>query len=86
MVARITAQEFNRDVSAAKRAAAAGPVFITRRGRPTHVLLTIEDFTAGIVEKSLYEALRPPARDGWDEAMAFDLPPRDELPRAADFG
>ena len=28
----------------AKKAAAEGPVFITDRGRPAHVLLTIEDY------------------------------------------
>ena len=32
--ATFTAREFNRDVSAAKRAAADGPVIVTDRGRP----------------------------------------------------
>ena len=36
----VTSREFNRDVSAAKRAAADGPVVITDKGRPAHVLLT----------------------------------------------
>ena len=40
----VSAREFNQDVSAAKRAAYEGPVIITDRGRPSHVLLTIEDF------------------------------------------
>lgn len=40
----ITSREFNRDVSAAKRAAAKGPVVITDHGRPSHILLTVEDF------------------------------------------
>jgi prevent-host-death family protein len=31
-------------VSAAKRAANDGPVFITDRGRPAHVLLSIEEY------------------------------------------
>jgi len=35
----ISAREFNQDVSAAKRAAADGPVIITDGGRPSHVLL-----------------------------------------------
>ena len=38
-----SSRDFARDVSAAKRAAAAGPVFITDRGRPAFVLLKIED-------------------------------------------
>ena len=37
----VTAREFNRDISKAKRFAASEPVFVTDRGRPTHVLLSI---------------------------------------------
>lgn len=40
----ITSREFNRDVSAAKRAAEHGPVTITDHGRPSHVLLTAAEF------------------------------------------
>ena len=40
----ITARDFNHDVSAAKRAAVAEPVIITDRGRPSHVLLSIEEY------------------------------------------
>lgn len=40
----ISSREFNRDVSKAKRAAEKGHVFITDRGKPAHVLLTIDDY------------------------------------------
>ena len=40
----MTSREFNRDVGKAKREARKGPVFITDRGRASHVLLTAEDF------------------------------------------
>ena len=40
----LSSREFTRDVSAAKRAAYDGPVFITDRGAPAHVLLTIEEY------------------------------------------
>jgi prevent-host-death family protein len=40
----LTSREFNEDTGGAKRAARRGPVFITDRGRPAHVLLTIEDY------------------------------------------
>jgi prevent-host-death family protein len=43
-VAEVSAREFNKDVSAAKRAAAKAPVIITDRGRPSHVLLSIADY------------------------------------------
>ena len=40
----ITSRDFNQDVSAAKRAARIEPVFVTDRGKPTHVLLGIDDW------------------------------------------
>jgi prevent-host-death family protein len=67
----LTSREFNQDTSGAKKAAAKGPVFITDRGRPAHVLLSIEDYRrlAG-KEMSLADAL---AQEGAD--FDFD-PPR----------
>ncbi len=38
----INSRTFNQDTSGAKRAALEGPVFITDRGKPAHVLLSIE--------------------------------------------
>ncbi len=43
-ITTLSSREFNQDTSNAKRAASNGPVFITDRGRPAHVLLTIEDY------------------------------------------
>ncbi|MPR01260.1 type II toxin-antitoxin system Phd/YefM family antitoxin [Pseudomonas sp. MAFF 212408] len=40
----ISSREFNQDTSGAKKAARQGPVFITDRGKPAHVLLSIEDY------------------------------------------
>lgn len=40
----MTSREFNQNAGRAKRAAADGPVFITDRGEPAHVLLTIEEY------------------------------------------
>jgi prevent-host-death family protein len=60
-VTTLTSREFNQDTSGAKKAARQGPVFITDRGRPAHVLLTIEDYqrlTGG--NMSLAEALAQP--------------------------
>ncbi len=45
-VTTLSSREFNQDTSRAKQAARKGPVFITDRGRPAHVLLTIEDYQA----------------------------------------
>ena len=63
-ITTMTSREFNQDASGAKKAASKGPVFITDRGRPAHVLLTIEEYQrlAG-GHMSLLEALAQPAED-----------------------
>jgi len=43
-ITTLTSREFNQDTSRAKKAASHGPVFITDRGRPAHVLLAMEDY------------------------------------------
>jgi hypothetical protein len=40
----MTSRDFNQDAGRAKRAAANEPVFITDRGKPAHVLLSIADY------------------------------------------
>jgi PHD/YefM family antitoxin component YafN of YafNO toxin-antitoxin module len=43
-ITTMSSREFNQDASKAKKAAGEGPVFITDRGRLSHVLLTIEEY------------------------------------------
>ena len=50
-ITTISSREFNQDVSKAKRAASSGPVFITDRGHPAHVLLSIMDYQTIIKQK-----------------------------------
>jgi prevent-host-death family protein len=82
-ITTFTSREFNQDTSRAKKAACHGPVFITERGEPAHVLLSIEEYrklTGG--RMSLAEALpQPPG------AVDFDFtPPRaTEIFRKADL-
>ena len=40
----ISSRDFNQDVGRAKRAALTEPVFITDRGKPSHVLMSFETF------------------------------------------
>lgn len=47
----LTSREFNQDAGKAKKAALEGPVFITDRGRPSHVLLTIEAYQRLVGER-----------------------------------
>jgi hypothetical protein len=68
-----SSREFTRDVSAAKRAAEKGPVFITDRGRPAYALLRIEDYykLQGQPTESLLEVMNAiPGGEGID----FELP------------
>lgn len=44
MITNLTSREFNQDASGAKKAANDGPVIITDRGRPAHVLLSIKEY------------------------------------------
>lgn len=43
-ITTISSRAFNQDTGGAKRAAEKGPVIITDRGRPSHVLLSFEDY------------------------------------------
>lgn len=43
-ITTLSSRELNQDVTRAKKAALNGPVFITDRGRPAHVLLSIEEY------------------------------------------
>lgn len=75
-ITTLTSREFNQDTSGAKKAARKGPVFITDRGHPAHVLLTIEEYrrlAGGHV--SLLAALK---QEGAEADFDFD-PPRFEL-------
>lgn len=72
-----SSRDFTRDVSAAKRAAGDGPVFITDRGRPAFALLSIEDYhrMAGQSEASLLAVM-----DGIPSGEGIDFePPRIHL-------
>ncbi|PWQ92107.1 type II toxin-antitoxin system Phd/YefM family antitoxin [Leucothrix pacifica] len=44
MITNLTSREFNQDASGAKKAANKGPVIITDRGKPAHVLLSIDEY------------------------------------------
>lgn len=77
----ISAREFNRDVSAAKRAALDGPVVITDRGKPAFVLLSIADYDDMRDERNIYDRLR------MDDDVDIEFEPvilRD-LPRPAEL-
>lgn len=43
-ITTLSSRELNHDVTRAKKAAMSGPVFITDRGKPAHVLLSFAEY------------------------------------------
>lgn len=81
-ITTLSSREFNQDTGRAKKAASEGPVFITDRGRPAHVLLSIEDYqriTGG--RRKIADALAMPRVAD----IEFDPPRIDIGIRPADF-
>ncbi|PDV85864.1 prevent-host-death protein [Rhizobium sp. H4] len=81
-VTSLSSRELNHDVSRAKKAAQNGPVIITDRGKPSHVLMTYDEFERLTGKRrSLVDALSMPGLSDID----FD-PPRAEIaPRGVDL-
>lgn len=81
-ITTLSSRAFNQDASRAKKAAANGPVFITDRGKPAHVLLSIEEYHRLTGKRrSLVEALSAPGLSELD----FDPPRGREVARPAEF-
>lgn len=83
-ITTLSSREFNQDTGRAKIAARNGPVFITDRGSPSHVLLTFEDYqrlTGG--SDSIIDLLGLPP--GVEDAE-LEIPRPRDLARPADLG
>ena len=75
-ITTLTSREFNQDASRAKKAAADGPVFITDRGEPAHVLLSIENYRR-LTGNQMTVADAIGQADGHGDETGFDFdPPR----------
>jgi prevent-host-death family protein len=72
-ITTVSSRELHQDAGKAKRAAKKGPVFITERGRPSFVLLNIDEYhKLSSKGKNIVELLRMP-----DDTPKFDFdPPR----------
>jgi len=84
-ITTFSSREFNQDAARAKRAASKGPVFITDRGRPAHVLLSIEQYQQITHKgKSILDLLAMPEMAKIDDDFEF---PRmgDELFKPVDL-
>ncbi len=81
-ITTLSSREFNQDASRAKKATRHGPVFITDRGKPAHVLLSIEAYrriTGG--HRKIADLLAMPGI----EDLELEIPQRSDLARPADF-
>lgn len=78
----MSSREFNQDTAHAKRAARNGPVIITDRGKPSHVLMSMDEY-----EK--LKALRGPQKHrSLADVLADDRPEADfdfEIPQLKGF-
>ena len=81
-ITTLSSRQFNQDASKAKKAAKSGPVFITDRGRPAHVLLTFDEYkklTGG--RTKIADLLAMPGI----EDLELEVPPFGDLARPADL-
>jgi prevent-host-death family protein len=81
-ITTLSSRQFNQDASKAKKAAKSGPVFITDRGKPAHVLLTFDEYkklTNG--RTKIADLLAMPG----DEAIELEIPQLSDFAQAADF-
>jgi len=82
LITTLSSREFNQDTSRAKKAASQGPVFITDRGKPAHVLLSIAEYQRLTGDRiSIADALAMPGLTD----IELDLPLRTELAHPVDL-
>ena len=81
-ITTISSREFNQDSSNAKKASKKGPVFITDRGKPAHVLMSIEEYQRITgSEPKIADLLAMPGT----EDIELEIPPMRDLAKAADL-
>lgn len=80
MATQISSRDFNRDTSGAKKAAESGPVYITDRGRPAHVLLTFDAYEELIGRNRVLDLLGEPRGV---EDIEFSTPRHDDVAEPA---
>jgi prevent-host-death family protein len=81
-ITTLSSREFNQDASKAKNAAKQGPVIITDRGKPAHVLLTFSEYKklTGKHTKIADLLAMPHAKN-----IEFEIPKLGDLARPGDL-
>ena len=77
-ITSLSSRELNHDVSSAKKAAQNGPVIITDRGKPSHVLMTYGEFERLTGKRrNLVDALSMPGLSDIDfDPLRVEIAPR----------
>ena len=81
-ITTLSSRQFNQHASEAKKAANHGPVFITDRGHPAHVLLSIQDYQQLTSSHQKISDLLAMSDTG---NIVFETPRMRDLAQAADF-
>lgn len=82
MATQMTSRDFNQDTGRAKKAAEEGPVYITDRGRPAHVLLTYAAYEQLLGTQHVLDRLAEPAGI---EDIELSIPRSADVPLPASF-
>lgn len=81
-ITTLSSRELNQDLGKAKKASLQGPVFITDRGRPAHVLLSIDEYQHITGQRrNIADLLAMPGVADID----LEIPLRAERPRTVDL-
>ena len=81
-ITTLSSRQFNQDSSKAKKAAMDGPVFITDRGRPAHVILSFDEYKKISGRRTkIADLLAMPGI----EDVELEIPQRSDLAQPADF-
>ena len=81
-ITTLSSRELNQDIGKAKKASLQGPVFITDRGRPAHVLLSIDEYQRITRQhRNIADLLAMPE----DAEVELEVPLRTERLHASDL-
>ncbi len=82
MATQMSSREFNQDTSGAKKASEDGPVYITDRGRPAHVLLSFDAYEELVGPHRALDLLAEPAGVA---DIEFEVPKNTDAAQPAAF-
>ncbi len=80
-ITTVSSRDFNQHASEAKKMAMASPVFITHRGKPSHVLLSIDEFNRLSHQSNIADLLATPSAGDIELPLSKNM----DIATSADF-